>query len=159
MDATTMPSILSLITRLSADYPDVTFAPGDDFTWSPLSHTVSYDPTRDDAAPSLLHELSHAILGHSGYERDVALITMERAAWDHASSIAATYDVTITPDHIEQTLDSYRDWLHARSTCPSCQATGVQTKKQTYSCLACRHSWHVNEARICGLRRTQLQAI
>lgn len=154
-----MPSIPSLIARLRADFPDVTFIAGDDFTWSPLSHTVSYDPSNDDATPSLLHELSHAVLGHSSYDRDVELIAMERAAWDHANSIAHTYGIDIQSDHIEQTLDSYRDWLHARSTCPSCQATGIQTKKQAYSCLACRHSWHVNEARVCALRRTQVKAI
>jgi DnaJ-class molecular chaperone len=54
-------------------------------------------------------------------------------------------------------MNSYRDWLHARSTCPVCQATGMETKKSIYTCPACRHQWRVNEARICSLRRYHIQ--
>ena len=81
---------------------------------------------------------------------------MERAAWDKAVLIALDFGQTIDTNTVESTLDSYRDWLHARSTCPNCQATGLQIKKQTYSCPACRHTWRVNEARICALRRFSL---
>jgi hypothetical protein len=147
-----MPSTASLIQRLKTDYPQFTFAKGPDYLWSPTDHTVYYK--QSDATPAfLLHELSHGLLAHTDYTRDIELIAMERAAWDRAVVLAGTYDLSIEDDLIETTLDSYRDWLHARSTCPNCQATGLQTKKQVYTCPACSHSWRVNEARICALRR------
>lgn len=147
-----MPSTASLIQRLKTDYPQFTFAAGADFLWSPSDHTVYYKQTSGSPA-FLLHELSHGLLGHTDYTRDIELIAMERAAWDRALTLAGTYDLSIEDNLIENTLDSYRDWLHARSTCPECQAIGLQTKKQIYACPACGHSWRVNEARICALRR------
>jgi len=148
-----MPSITSLIVKLQKDYPKLTFAEGDDFRWSPADKAIIYRKDSDDAA-SLLHELSHAILGHENYKKDISLIEMERDAWHNAKEITAPlYDEVITDEIIEEALDSYRDWLHARSICPACQATGIQTKKGEYRCLACRTQWRVNEARVCELRR------
>jgi hypothetical protein len=104
--------------------------------------------------PALIHELSHAILGHKAYKRDVELIEMECKAWDYARLVLAKkYDVTIHSDDIDEALDTYRDWLHARSTCPSCIATGIETDKHQYKCIVCGALWQVNEARICMLRR------
>ena len=57
---------------------------------------------------------------------------------------------------IQEHLDTYRDWLHARSICPSCTANGYQISSHTYECPACLHTWRVNEARICALRRYSL---
>jgi ribosomal protein L37AE/L43A len=153
MDATTMPSTLTLIQRLRIDYPDFTFAVGDEYLWSPVSQTVHYVDNHAGYA-FLLHELSHGLLHHAEYHHDVELIAMERAAWDQAAAIAPQYGLTIDDNTVESTLDSYRDWLHARSTCPHCHATGLQTKKAIYTCPACRHTWRVNEARMCALRRT-----
>jgi hypothetical protein len=150
-----MPSTPSLIQRLSADYPHISFVQSDDYLWSPGEHTVYYANDADGYA-FLLHELSHGLLDHADYHHDVELIAMERAAWDQAIAIAPQYNLAIDNDTVETTLDSYRDWLHARSTCPQCQATGLQTKKAIYTCPACRHTWRVNEARMCGLRRTQI---
>jgi len=124
--------------------------PGEQFKWSPGKQTVFY-ADGDDA--QLLHELGHGLLDHSDYARDVELITLERAAWDKALEIAANYAVTIDDEQIEAHLDTYRDWLHARSTCPKCTAVGFQIKKATYQCPACGNQWRVNDARICGLKR------
>ena len=151
-----MPSTVSLIQRLKSDYPAFAFQEGDEYRWSPSDHTVYYID-QDKGYDFLLHELSHAILEHVDYRRDIELLAMERAAWDSALALAPKYSVSINDELVETTLDSYRDWLHARSTCPNCEAIGVQIKKEIYSCLACRHEWHVNEARVCGLRRTTLK--
>jgi hypothetical protein len=152
-----MPSITSLTDKLQRDYPDIIFVKGDDFHWSPSTKTVTYIQDVEDEAASLLHELSHALLGHIDYKKDISLIEMERDAWQYAKdTLGQTYSQTISEDTIEDALDSYRDWLHARSTCPACQATGMQTKKEEYKCLACRTKWRVNEARICALRRYTL---
>lgn len=147
-----MPSTASLIPRLKADFPDISFTIGADYLWSPNNQTVYYIENPDSQS-LLLHELSHGLLGHSDYSRDIELIAMERAAWDKAIELTHKYGLKIDNDTVETTLDSYRDWLHARSTCPECEATGLQIKKYTYNCLACTHTWRVNEARICALRR------
>lgn len=152
-----MPLITLLVDRLQEDYPNIHFAEGDDFHWSPSSKTVTYIQDSRGKEAFLLHELSHALLGHEGYKKDISLIEMERDAWQYAKDILSQqYVQVISDDNIEDALDSYRDWLHARSTCPNCQATGVQTKKDEYRCLACRTKWRVNEARICALRRYTL---
>ena len=149
-----MPSTCSLIKKLSADYPSITFKEADDYLWSPSEKTVYYvNDSADDDCTYLLHELSHGLLNHTDYDRDVELIRMERAAWDKALELAKNYQLTIDEELVESTLDSYREWLHARSTCPACRATGLQTKKRIYSCPACGHKWRVNEARVCALRR------
>ncbi|HEX7484354.1 MAG TPA: hypothetical protein VF281_04375 [Candidatus Saccharimonadales bacterium] len=156
MDATTMPSITSLVAKLQTDYPQLTFKSGDDFRWSPQEMTLYYPSASSDTA-TLLHEVGHALLGHNTYTKDIQLIEMERDAWEYArKNLSGRYDSSISESIVQESLDTYRDWLHARSTCPNCQATGVQTKTQHYKCVACHTQWRVNEARICALRRYTL---
>lgn len=151
-----MPSITSLAAKLTADFPELQFTPSNEFHWSPSKKTVFYDQGSDDQA-SLLHELSHALLNHEDYTKDIQLIEMERDAWRYSSDKLTTpYKVSIGDDIVQDALDTYRDWLHARSSCPECTATGIQTRKHTYKCLACGSLWHVNDARICALRRHKL---
>jgi len=150
-----MLSTSSLASKLATDFPDYTFTPAKEFLWSPEKQTVFYIAGSTDAS-SFLHELAHAVLHHQSYTRDIELLEMERAAWLQAEVLAKGYGVTVTPDTVEDSLDTYRDWLHARSTCPGCEATGVQTKKNEYKCIACRTKWRVNDARICALRRYTL---
>jgi len=152
-----MPSITSLLAKLTTDYPAITFVQGDEFHWSPADNTVTYCVTKDGSASSqLLHELSHALLGHTDYSRDITLLKMERDAWEKAQEIAVPYGITITDEIIQNHLDTYRDWLHDRSTCPTCGATGLQSTKDTYRCVACTEQWRVNEAKTCELRRYKL---
>ena len=157
MDATTMPSTSSLILKLQQDFPDITFVEDDMFSWSPTTNTVHYDLAEANAAQLLIHELSHGLLGHHTYKRDVELLAMETEAWTKAKELASTYNITLVDDTIEDHLDTYREWLHARSTCPACKATGYQVTATTYECPACTHGWRVNEARICALRRYSIK--
>ncbi len=153
MAATTTPSISSLLPRLRDAYPDLEFVASDHFAWQPTGSRVVYNEAADDAVWQLLHELGHGLLGHTAYARDIELISMERDAWQRAISVAHDFGLTLPPDTIEAHLDSYRDWLHARSTCPDCQQTGIQTAEKTYTCPHCRTAWSVNDARTCQLRR------
>ncbi len=147
-------SIVSLVSRLSADFEDITFLESNTFLWSPNQRIVSYDPHSEHAEQQLLHELAHAILNHSDYLQDIALIEIERDAWHYAQkTLSPRYMITINDEIAQSHLDSYRDWLHTRSQCPSCQSAGVQTDKLTYNCIACGQSWRANEARTCALRR------
>lgn len=154
MVATIMPSIDLLIKTLVHDFPSVTFHEGEHFSWAPSTKTVSFCLSEPHGAERLLHEVAHAKLAHKGYERDIDLIAMERDAWQLArTTLSETYGLPIASDVVETHMDTYRDWLHARSTCPHCTATGMQIGKRTYKCVACLKTWDVNEARVCALRR------
>lgn len=153
-----MPSTHSLYKRLKSDFPGYKFVKSNGFWWSAATQTIHLDPLADNYEAFSLHELSHAILEHQGYEYDIDLVKLERDAWHYAkNTLAVEYDIPIDEQTIQDNLDTYRDWLHARSSCPDCEAIGLQTKQQTYRCLACGHQWRVNDARICALRRYSLQ--
>lgn len=150
-----MPSTHLLLKALKSDFPQFTFLPANQTYWNPDSMTVFYDTYVSYA--ELLHELAHALLGHTEYRRDIELIEIERDAWNHAiRQLAPMYDVVIDREVAETALDSYRDWLHVRSACPECAAIGIQSTHQTYRCLACRSTWRVNEAKTCALRRYKI---
>lgn len=152
MDATIMPSTISLAAKLTEDFPSFRFTPGETFQWSPEESTIHYVESADPAL--LLHEVAHAILGHTSYVNDIDLLKMERDAWELASTVLAKkYDAHVSPEVREDMLDTYRGWLHSRSSCPGCRATGVQAAARLYTCLACKTTWRVNEARSCTLRR------
>lgn len=154
MAVTTTPKTSWLARQLAADFPQFNFELAEICAWSPSTATVFYTP---DALEQLLHELSHALLGHTSYKRDIELIAIERDAWHHAKSkLAESYGVDISADHIDDALDTYRQWLHDRSSCPTCSSTGVQTDTQTYHCLFCQTDWQVNDARTCGLKRYKI---
>lgn len=160
MDATTTHSMSWLIQQLSAAHPEFAFEEAAQFSWSPSTRTIFYTSEEPDARGLLLHELSHALLGHRSYERDVELLAMETAAWERAKVYVAEHpeleidtNTDLSEDTIQDHLDTYRDWLHARSTCPKCSANGYQTDTHVYACPACTHTWRVNEARVCALRR------
>ncbi|MFZ2544840.1 MAG: hypothetical protein WAW80_02590 [Candidatus Saccharimonadales bacterium] len=152
-----MHSINSLLNHLRRDYPEFSFEPADEFWWSAKKQTIFFESTSDSSKEFILHELSHAIMSHSGYEYDIDLIKIERDAWEYAkTTLAPKYQVIIDEEIIQNNLDTYRTWLHTRSSCPECNTTGLQTNDQHYRCLSCGHTWRTNEARVCALRRYSL---
>ncbi len=147
-----MLSISSILDRLRCDFPYITFRESNEFRWSPQDEAIFYNA--EESPSLLLHELGHALLKHKEFRRDIELIALERDAWQVAvRDLSPRYALPIKKDEIEDALDTYRDWLHARSSCPHCRSTGVQTAKMAYSCLTCPATWRVNDARICSLRR------
>ncbi len=154
MDVTTMPSTNSLLERLRKDFPAINFVPDESFEWDAKNNTIHIALDDEHFAERCLHEVGHALLKHSNYDKDIDLIALERDAWEVAKTkLASIYSVDVSADTIQDDLDTYRDWLHARSSCPECTAVGIQTKKHEYRCLACRTTWRVNDARVCSLRR------
>lgn len=135
----------AFVDKLSADYPEFKFVEGKQDHWSPGTKTIIYCPGRDLAETkySLLHELAHALLKHSDYQSDFELLRLESEAWELAARIAPTYGVNVSEDHIQNCLDTYRDWLHRRSTCPSCSVHVFQKDAQTYKCFNCQAEWSV----------------
>ncbi len=139
-----------LLTKVKADYPNITFVKGAAFCWSPEDKRITYKRlSKEVDAWSLLHELGHAILSHNTYQSDFELLKLEAAAWHAAEKLARHYDCLIDGDHIQDCLDTYRDWLHRRSTCPSCGARSLQKDTETYQCFNCLCIWKVSASRFC----------
>ncbi len=140
-----------LIITLSKQFPDISFVPGTTFTWSPKQNRIIYreSASGDTAAWSLLHEVGHALLRHQDFDSDFDLLVMEMEAWERAKALATTHNIVIDADHIEDCLDTYRDWLYQRSTCPTCTSSSLQVDKRTYECFNCGMEWHVSSSRHC----------
>jgi len=97
----------------------------------------------------MLHELAHATLGHNSYETDFELLLLEVAAWDKAKALARDYGETIDDEHVQDCIDTYRDWLYQRSNCPACSTTSLQESAVSYKCFNCGSSWTVTASRFC----------
>jgi hypothetical protein len=139
-----------LIRKLRRDYPGLVFSVGEAHCWSPEYGQIFYaDDGQQSGIAGLLHELGHARLHHERYDTDLDLLKKEVAAWHEARQLAGAYGLVLGEEHIEDCLDTYRDWLHKRSTCPGCEAIGIQEAKRRYTCLNCGQRWEVSTARFC----------
>ncbi|MGH7196188.1 MAG: hypothetical protein ACREGJ_00295 [Candidatus Saccharimonadales bacterium] len=158
MAATTMLHISKLVERIKNDFEAYVFEEGELFRWSPQNRTITHLPLTDEKQIwTLLHEIAHGELDHQGYEHDIQLLRCETEAWHYAAkTLAKRYDLAMDDNYIQDQLDTYRGWLHERSTCPKCKQNGLQTKTNTYRCINCRCLWHVNDALFCRLKRTRL---
>jgi hypothetical protein len=138
-----------LIHRLQQDFPAFRFTLGEAPCWSPSSKQIAYQ-SKDTATArlSVLHELGHALLGHETYHSDASLLQKETSAWSKAVALAKQYGIAIDSDHVQNCLDTYRDWLHRRSTCPRCHSHGIQ-QDRIYTCFNCARTWRVSSARFC----------
>lgn len=87
----------------------------------------------------LLHELSHAILGHYSFNVDIERMKMESNAWEKAKELAKNYNIEMDDEFIQTELDTYRDWLHKKSRCPNCGLTRFQTPDSQYHCPRCEN--------------------
>ena len=123
----------TLVNKLRYTFPDIIFSIGNTFSWSPATKTISYPNNVSDktvGAWSLLHETGHAQLKHTNYSLDIDLLLMEVQAWEKAKEIGLLTGYNIDENHIQDCLDTYRDWLHKRSTCPRCGLVCLQTTPQ-----------------------------
>lgn len=132
----------SLINKLKLDYPKYNFVNGKRFSWSSKTKTITYCQREMNSAWLILHEIAHAQLNHDSYSANINLLKCESEAWHYAkSNLQNRYQILIDDNFIQDCLDSYREWMHTISACPNCDQTGIQTKKNTYSCINCRYSW------------------
>lgn len=126
------------------------------FHWSPKTKTIHIVERRLNDHPgqaALIHELSHATLGHQSYQLDSELVALETEAWDQAKLISSELGLDIDKTYIEDCLDTYREWLYTRSTCPECKTNGLQVDRSTYDCVNCSTSWRVSPSRFCRAYR------
>lgn len=154
-----MPSTTLLIDELLANlqqqFPHLTFSVGKSFSWSPETQEIFYDEKQRTINNkrgqwSLLHETGHALLEHKTYKADLELLRLEVAAWEKAKELAEQFSIEIDEDHIQDCLDTYRDWLYRRSICPTCTTKCLQQSDyKHYRCHNCHTAWKVSPSRFC----------
>jgi hypothetical protein len=143
---------LSLLENVKPFLEDITLVAGDTFLWSPKDKVVQYQADRLKSKFgqwSLLHEIAHGRLNHHSYASDFELLQLEVDAWNEAKKLSRHLTIDIDPHYVEDCLDTYRDWLHQRSTCPTCGSVGLQHDAREYRCHNCLTTWHVSESRFC----------
>ena len=145
------------IARLKKDYPNFKFKSAKLENWSPKTRTISFDNRQPEQQIKygLLHELAHEILEQKNYSSDLELLKMEAQAWHLAAKIGRKYRVKINEEHIQNCLDTYRDWLHKRSECPICGMHVIQQNVSTYKCFNCGQTWQVSVQRFARPYRTK----
>ncbi len=137
-----------LVSVLRQEYPHLVFTPGTQCYWSPQNKTITYIVRHDEIdCGSLLHEVGHAVLEHTTYDSDIELLQKEMQAWEVAREMAARYSVIIDDERVQSCLDSYRDWISRRSTCPDCHIKTLQDSPESYTCFNCHATWRVTPAR------------
>jgi len=149
------------ITKITGLFPQLKFTPGEQFCWSPETQEIFYNESArgEQALWSLLHETGHALLGHTSYRADLELLRLEIEAWERAKQLAETLEMVIDEDHIQDCLDTYRDWLHKRSICPACNTKSIQQGDFVhYRCFNCHTVWKVNADRFRRAYRTSITA-
>ncbi len=141
----------AFINRLIADFPELTFTAGQAHYWCPATGEVFYKLTTPGSRKdkwSLLHEVSHGLLGHTAYKTDLELLQLEVSAWDRAQQLAHKYRLRISNAYVQDCLDTYRDWLYRRCVCPHCGTQNLQSDSgQSYLCYNCHTEWRVSTSR------------
>lgn len=126
------------LNQLKRDFPEYKFIDGKKFTFRPPK-TIILGPPEPFSELLALHEISHAILKHRAFRMDVERLKMESRAWDKARELATRYGIEVNEDLIQDELDTYRDWLHAKSKCKRCGLTCYQTPDGAYHCPRCEN--------------------
>lgn len=140
----------AFVSKLRRDFPSLRFVESPLASWSHQGKTVYFSTAHDQSDKwTTLHELGHALLGHSDFTSDADLLQKEVEAWDKAVKLGKKYRITVDPEHIQSCLDTYRDWLHKRSNCPNCGCHGLQQNKALYRCPGCQTMWKVGNNRFC----------
>ena len=150
---------MEFVKRLEQDYTGVKFRWGRKrFSYRLVNGipTVFLGQPCDNFALLTLHELGHALCKHKDYTVDIQRVKIESEAWEMAKTVLLKYRdlayntrgevldeklAEIVPewdeDFVQEKLDTYRDWLHAKSRCKKCGLTGYQTEDGKYHCPRC----------------------
>jgi hypothetical protein len=151
-----MTSIANILPIIQSDFPYINFTAGENFFWSPKDNKITYTSHQMDATHgvwALLHEVAHADLNHQHYLSDFELLQLEIKAWQHAKTIGKKYHIEIEHNHIQDCLDTYRDWLHLRAKCPKCTVISLQRPDSIYQCFNCKTTWQVPKSPLCRVTR------
>ncbi|MSR68692.1 hypothetical protein EXS66_02835 [Candidatus Saccharibacteria bacterium] len=146
--------------EIMAVYPQQRFLPAGYFAYDASEDIVNYDPLkiRNNAGKlALLHEISHALLGHFHYRFDFELYAMEMDAWNMTRSLAIKHAVGVQESYINECMDSYDVWLTKRGTCPRCSQFNLQSKPNEFRCYRCLTRWKVSQDIQSSIRRVVIK--
>lgn len=149
---------MTFVDQIITDFKNIEFKPSDKFRWSPEDNVIFFNPNLPKSSWSLLHEIGHVLCNHKSYNSDIGLIKMETQAWQKAREIAKKYKLKTDENHIEKCLDSYRNWLYRRSSCPKCSQAGIEKHIGIYSCINCKNKWSVTTEKFCRVYRKTVTA-
>ena len=131
-----MQNNIEFINLLKTKYPNFIFKESDSFSFHP-PHTIKYCPLSPNFALQTLHELGHGLLSHKTFKTSLERLKIERKAWNKAQELCRLLDVPYDEAFVEDSLDSYRNWLHKKTTCKKCGLTCYQTPDKKYHCPRC----------------------
>lgn len=153
-----MAATSDFIQALQQEFPQFTFKSAQRFSFHPPK-TIKYHEN-EPVSPAYfalltLHELGHALSKHKDYKTSVERIKIESEAWQRAKTVLLQHlenapqnlseaqnwraiipDLTWDEDFAEAQLDTYRDWLHTKSTCPTCGLTRYEANGK-WHCPLC----------------------
>lgn len=144
---------MKILTSLEKDFSYIKFVASTRFQWSPEEKTIYFVEGKKNGEWSLLHEAGHMLCNHINYSNDLGLLRMEVEAWEKARELARKYSHQIDENHIDKCLDTYRDWIYRRSSCPACTQAGIEKNTGNYHCINCGHQWKVSSERFCRTYR------
>ncbi|MBQ2660046.1 hypothetical protein IJF86_01320 [Candidatus Saccharibacteria bacterium] len=131
-----MENFTNLLEKVKQSYPNFTYKTGAKFAFRPPK-TIIIGPYEPHSELVLLHELGHAIINKNSFKTDVERLKIESIAWEKAKSLCQEFNQEFDSDFAESELDSYRDWLHQKSTCKKCGLTRFETTDGKYHCPHC----------------------
>ncbi|MBO7720633.1 hypothetical protein J6S35_03340 [Candidatus Saccharibacteria bacterium] len=132
----------NLLEALQKNYPDLHFISGKRFSFRPPK-TIVVSPDESERAPMLLfHELGHALSNKYTYQTATERLKIEVAAWKEGKKAYLEFTKKISlpswdDEYVEDSLDTYRDWLHSQSKCKKCGLTMYQSSDKTWFCPFC----------------------
>ncbi len=110
-----------------------------------IIHYSSDELSSNEGRLSLLHEISHALLGHFNFLNDFELLIMETQAWHLTKKLCLKFGVGINDAYIEACIATYDHWLSSRSCCPQCGNFCLPTKQSSvFRCFLCNCAWEAS---------------
>lgn len=110
---------VAFLETIKSIHPEFTFRPGAKFLFRPPK-SIRYIESDNNFRLLLLHELSHALLGHFSYERSLERLQIERDAWSKTRELCSLHSVPFDEEFAENELNTYRDWVHQKTLCKHC---------------------------------------
>ena len=128
---------LAFLATLQSVYPELIFKPGRKFLFRP-PRTINYLQDNENFRLLLLHELAHALLGHSSYQTSLQRLKLERDAWARTRQLCAKHHVPFSESLAEAELNTYRDWHHQKTLCKTCGVSCLELNAKSLYCPFCR---------------------
>ena len=131
---------LAFLEAIKESYPEFTFRPGRKFLFRPPK-SIYYLESDENFRFLLLHELSHALLGHFSFSRSLERLQIERDAWAKTRELCSLHSITFNEELAEIELNTYRDWVHQKTLCKHCGLSCLEVSSESLYCPFCQNEY------------------